>query len=212
MRFLLTFVLALSLSAGVASAQGTYCYGWEDNPADPILGGNDLHLATYSVTDEVAFEGNYSLKVVRSGASGVPRLYVAWIPYLEEGDVVTATLQTLDYSVGTNPSVRLWGHRTAPDGTVMDATNQIDGGSAFSGDADGWFELNASWTIPETFDGYGLAIQVRLYNANPPVEPLEFNWVDHLCVTIPNGRVLYFPAGVVGSQQSSLSSVKGLFK
>jgi hypothetical protein len=205
MRFLLTLVCALTLTVGVAAAQGTYCYGWEDGGT--VLGAWEPdNLYTANSTDQ-AYEGVASLEVYES-ANGSPQAYVAWITDLQEGDVVDASIWTLD-NISGNPSLRIWGHYTDAGGTIDDYAGSAGGNGTYSGTSPDWIELTWSWTYPAGNDGGGLVIEIRPYNATPFAGS---NWVDQLCVTIPDGASLQFPGGPVGAQGSSLSGVKALFR
>ena len=205
MRFLLTFVLALTVSAGVASAQGTYCYGWEDG--GDIIGAflpDQLYAAN---SGEQARTGDYSLEIYELEGSGTPAGIVAWIPVIEEGDEFFFSFWTLDL-IEQSPSCRIWAGYTSPGGGPLDYVASAGGNNTYSGGED-WVELTHSVTVPADRAGHGLRVEVRTYNADPWTGS---NWVDDLCVTIPDGRELHFPGGVVGSEETSLSSVKSLFR
>jgi hypothetical protein len=205
MRSLLTFVMLVGLAASPALAQETHCYGWEDGGV--VLGAylpDNMYLAN---TDAQAYEGSYSLEVVEIAGSSTPQAYVAWITGLQEGDEITATIQTLDLITG-NPSLRIWGHWTTAGGTIDDYAGSASGNGTYSG-GEGWVELGYTWIAGASQIGGGLVVEIRPYNASPWEGT---NWVDYLCVTAPDHVTIYFPGGTVGNEDTSLSGVKALFR
>ena len=187
MRTLFTIVLALSLVGGAAQAQQNLCYSWEDGGT--VLStylGNLMYLAN---TDAQAYGdgGTRSLEIYKNASGDTPQAFVAWITGLLEGDQVHASIQTLDLTVGANPSVRIWGSYT--DGGIDNYAGSAGGTSTYSGGAD-WVELSHSWTHPAGRDGQGLVVQIRPYNSTPWEGS---NWVDYLCVIAPNHTTIHFP-------------------
>ena len=81
MKSLLVIVLSLCL-AGVALAETTVNYGWEDGgtvldiypDADSILAAN---VATW--TPAPVFEGNFSLMLEDNAESGTPQAFIAYL-------------------------------------------------------------------------------------------------------------------------------------
>ena len=205
MKTLITLMLVLVVGVAGAAAQQDVCYGWEDG-SDVISSYLPEHLFAES-SDTQAFEGGLSLEVWETGGTGTPQAYVAWITGLAVGDVVAASIMTLDLIEG-NPSLRLWGHWTTPDGTIDDYAGSAGGNNTYSG-GEGWVELSWEWTVPADKDGHGLVVEIRPYNGTPWTGS---NWVDHLCVTAPTGTSIYFPSGLVGSEVESWTGVKALFR
>jgi hypothetical protein len=212
MRFLLTFVLALAVSAGVVGAQTQYCYGWEDGGT--ILGAFLPDQLYAENSSDQARTGNYSLEIYELEGSGTPAGLVAWIPVIEEGDEYHFSFWTLDLIEGF-PSCRIWAGYTEPvenGGHVEWYRFSAGGNNTYSGGED-WVELTHSVTVPANRAGFGLRVEVRTYNGADEGEPwLGSNWVDDLCVTIPEGRTLYFPGGVIQAENSSLTEIKSLFR
>lgn len=206
MKQLFTLMAILSLTAGVAFAQQeTYCYGWEDGGT--ALG--EYGLVNYFNDGAHVSEGLASLAVEETG-SGTGQIYVAWITNLSEGDVVDASFDVYDPSLldgdDVYPRTRIWGHYS-----LEDDINAYDGSAGGNGDYSdglGWNNLGWSWTIPE--GKVALVIEVRPYGADPFDQ--GYNWVDNLCVSIPDHAFLHFPGtGPVGVEASDWSAVKALF-
>lgn len=211
MRFLLTCVLALSLAAVGAVAQ-QHCYGWE-NGGTTLGDGYNMQYVYTANTDAEAYEGLHSLEIYESGGTTTPQAYVAWITNLQEGDQVTANVMTLDRTCGsTYPSLRIWAHYTPLDGDIQSYAGSASGPSTYSGyqtPCDVWLPLEYTWTFPGGNDGGGLVIEIRPYNSG---SFLGSNWIDNLCITAPEHCWVYFPGGVVATENSSLSGVKALFR
>jgi hypothetical protein len=209
MKTLLT-IIALVALAGVATAQTeTHCYGWE-NGGD-ALGCWNCDNTTFLVDGTHVTEGVSALAATDLGGS-TPQIYVAWITGFSEGDEIVVTADAWDDTPGVNPSIRLWGHWTDD----VDVNNYVSSpgiGSDYSG-ATEWTELTATWTIPAGI--LGLCIEARPYDSDPfpAVFPDNYNWMDNLCITIPEGANIHFPGGVVGNddEDSSWSSVKAMYK
>lgn len=188
MRTLLSILIALTMAAGLAQATQNLCYGWEDGGT--VLGAYLPEYMYIANTDAQAYEGDYSLEIYETGGTGTPQAYVAWISGLYEGDQVSASVQTLDYTTGsTYPSVRIWAHYTEIGGDVNSYAGSASGPAAFSGGAD-WVELSHTWTHPAGRDGAGLVIEIRPYNSSPWAGS---NWVDYLCVIAPDHATIHFP-------------------
>ncbi len=207
MRFLLTFLLTLTVAAGVATAQITECYGWEDG-GTTVGSGFNMQWVYLANTDAEAYEGDYSLEIWENGGTTTPQAYVAWITGLQEGDEVTATVMTLDRITG-NPSLRIWGHWTPVGGDVDSYSSSAGGNATYSGTSEEWIQLGWTWTVGAAQEGMGLVVEIRPYNGSPFTGA---NWIDNLCVTAPDHCWIYFPGGVIGAQGTSLSAVKALFR
>jgi hypothetical protein len=206
MKSLLLVIGALALTVGLATAQqDPHCYGWEDGGT--VLGAYLPDLMYLANTDAEAFEGSSSLEIYKNASGSTPQAYVAWVTGLQEGDEVSASVMTLDLIEG-NPSVRIWGHWTAVDGSIDDYAGSAGGNDTYSG-GEGWVELTHAWTVPADRDGQGLVIEIRPYNGDPYEGS---NWVDQLCVSIPTGAWLYFPGGTVAAEGPSWTAVKSLFR
>ncbi len=206
MKKLFLIMLAIIVSASFAMAQDeTDCYSWEDGGTyiSSYL-PDDMFVAN---TTDQAYDGTHSLEIYEIGTTGTPQAYVAWITNLVEGDMVSASIQTLDLIDG-NPSVRIWGHWTDP--SDIDAyIGSAGGNSTYSGGSTDWVELTQDWTVDAAHAGNGLVIEVRPYNADPFTGS---NWVDYLCVTHPASANVQFPGGSVATEPTSWSTVKALYQ
>jgi hypothetical protein len=191
MRTLVSILLAVSLAAGMATAQQNLCYSWEDGGT--ILGSYAPDLLYVANTTDQAFPdgGSRSLEIYKSASGTTPQAYVAWITDLQTGDEVTASIQTLDFTEGSNPSVRIWAHYTSAGGDVNSYAGSASGPAGYSGGPD-WVELSHTWVHPSGRDGEGLVIEIRPYNSDPYEGS---NWVDYLCVIAPNHTTINFPSG-----------------
>lgn len=206
MTRLFTLMAIVSLTAGVAfSQQDTYCYGWEDG--GDALG--EYGAVNYFNDSAHVSEGLASLAIEETG-SGTAQIYVAWITNLSEGDVVDASFDVYDPSLidgdSVYPRTRIWAHYSLEDD--INAYDGSAGGNDEYSDGLGWTNLGWSWTIPE--GKVALVIEVRPYGADPYDQ--GYNWVDNLCVSIPDHAYLHFPGtGPVGVEASDWSAVKALF-
>ena len=202
MKTLLTCLLVLAMT-GAAHAQFTACYSWEDG-GDALGCYNCDNTEYFNDTAHVS-DGSASLAAADLGGS-TPQIYVAWITGLNESDVVTATIDAYDESFGSNPSVRLWGHYTLSS-SIDDYDGSTGTGSDYSGAAAVWENLSATWVMPA--GKVALCIELRPYDSDPYG---NFNWVDNLCITAPEGATVYFPGGTVPQDEASWGEVKALFR
>ena len=207
MKTMLTIAAALCLTAGLAVAQSsTHCYGWEDGGTSLGEFGN---VEYFNDTAHVS-EGMYSLAIAETG-TGTGQIYVAWITGLMEGDVIEASFDVYDDSLvdgdSVYPRTRIWGHYSLADD--IDAYDGSAGGNNDYSDGLGWNVLAHSWTIPA--EKVALVIEARPYGADPFDQ--GYNWIDNICVTIPDHAYLHFPGeGPVSTSAANWSSVKALFQ
>ncbi|MCP4574264.1 MAG: hypothetical protein GY838_18030 [bacterium] len=203
MKTLLTLIFVLALAGGAYAQTETHCYGWE-NGGD-VLGCYNCDNAAYEVNGVHVTEGSSALAAADLGGS-TPQLYVAWITGLNEGDVITVTADAWDDSPSANPAFRLWGHWT-DDVDVANYVSSPGIGSDYSG-ATEWTELTAEWIIPAGI--VALCVEARPYDSSPYG---GYNWMDNLCVTMPEGANLHFPGGVVPTDDDATwSSIKAMFQ
>lgn len=210
MKKLLLVALMVVASASWAVAE-QHCYDWEDNGT--ILGA---YLPEYMTVTNDASQNyptgtpGHALEVLESGPvyTSTPQAYVAWITDTAEGDVITATIQTLDTSIGANPSCRIWGHWTNVGGDINSYNSSAGGSSTYSGGAD-WVPLSYTWTVDAAHAGMGLVVEIRPYNGTTGVGT---NWVDHLCIDHPATCSVQFPGGPVPAEDTSWGAVKTLYR
>ncbi|MFO7609908.1 MAG: hypothetical protein R6X35_12070 [Candidatus Krumholzibacteriia bacterium] len=207
MKKLLLLALVLTLPASALAQQRTDCYGWENG--ETILGSYNTEYLYVANSTEHAYEGTRSLEVRETGGTTTPQAWVAWLPEVALGDVVTATIQTWDTTPTASPSVRIWASWTQPGGAITSYAGSADGSPDYSGGAD-WVELSWTWTVGAVDAGKGLLIQIRPYGGG---DFTESSWVDHLCVTHPVSTRLEFPGVTfVGNENGSWGHVKGLYR
>ncbi len=212
MKKLLLVGLAIVFSASTAmAAKETLCYGWEDPTATTLGNGYNLSQMTISNSTAQFYDGSRSLEVWKSQAiAGTPQAYVAWITNLAPGDSVTAFVETYDTTVGTNPSVRIWGH-WSDSIDVNSYVSSASGNNTYSGSVTaGWEGISYTWVA--TAAATGLVVEIRGYNSStaPVMTPC---YVDHLCITHAiNSSVMFPGTTVVGVENSPWSSVKALYR
>ena len=208
MKTLLTILLVLAV-AGAANAQQTVTYGWED-------GGEGLDcyscdgMAYYNDGSFAEF-GTHSLAITEvPGNTTTPQMYVAWITGLNEGDVVSGSFDAYDTTIGSNPSLRIWGHY-ASDTDINAYNGSASGSSVYSGAGPdvGWETLSYDWTIAA--GQTALVIEIRPYESTSATE-LTYCWADNLVVTAPDGATIHTIAGTVPNEAESWSGVKALFQ
>lgn len=201
MKTLLT-IIALVAFAGLANAQTTGCYGWEDGATS--LG--EFGIVTYSNDGTNVSEGIAALKVAETG-SGTGQIYGAWVCGLSEGDQVTASFDVYDMTAGSlYTSTRIWGHYTLSD-DINNYVASANGNATYS-DGLGWNNLSYTWTVPAGMTC--LCVEIRPYGASPFTQ--EPNWVDNLCVEAPAAATITFPGGTVGNEDESWSGIKAMFR
>jgi hypothetical protein len=187
-KTLLPLFLSLSLVAGLAQAQTTECYSWENGAT--VLGTYLPEYMYLANTDAEAYDGSHSLEIYETGGTGTPQAYVAWIDGLQVGDSVYAIIQTLDL-ITSNPSLRIWGHWTPVGGDVNSYHSSASGNSTYSG-GESWVPLDYTFVVPDNDEIGGLVVEIRPYNGTPWTGS---NWVDNLCVTAPDHATIHFPGG-----------------
>jgi hypothetical protein len=178
-------LMAGVMMAGVASAQQTVNFGWED-PTHTILGSYKDITATNVTAPDPVYAGSRSLKLVDGADSGTPQAYVGWVTGLNDGDQVTAGFWCYDTTPGASPSGRIWGHYT--NGTIDDYAGSASGSYDYPA-GDGWSYLEYTWTFDS--DGGsrdGLVIEARTYSS-----PGDTVWVDDLTITAPDGATISVP-------------------
>lgn len=196
-------VLAMAITGFVASAQAaTVTYGWEDDPANLVLGTyNSTNLSTF-LEDDSSYvrSGQYSLGLTDASGSTTPQAYVGWVTGLQNQDQVTAGFWVYDkgaYGSGTSkaPAARIWGHYTN-DHTDIDsflggAVN--DTNSPYS--TTGWSYQTHTWTINSTGGATGLVIEVRTYDITGQGDAINTLYIDDLTITAPDHATIITAGG-----------------
>lgn len=200
---LMTCILMIALFATGAFAQQTVTFGWED--------GLSTHLGTFGnvgITENVsdmANTGSHSLHITEDPIGGTPRVFLAWITGLVEGDEVNASFYSYDMTPDTAPSSRIWGHWTLNG--EPDAYEGSAGGNNTFTSGIGWEEQTYSWVVEAGREA--LMVHVRLYSAD---DAAEF-WIDDLTISAPDHCTVTMPnQEPVSTSASTLGSVKALFR
>jgi len=208
---LLAVLLALSTCHGQLCPESKWTYGWEDGGT--YLGGyNDGNLER-AISQDQAYEGTSSLKIVEDPLSGTPQTFVAWVTGLADGDTVTGSFFVHDTIDGSH-SARIWGSWSS-DSDITDYTTSAGGSSDYSVGT-GWNQLSWTWTS-DSASKTALVIQVRMYASdNSPL------YIDSLEVcTSSSSAVVVFPspptplsppAAPPSSPPREASAAKKLFK
>jgi hypothetical protein len=205
---LLACVAAFALSAAANPLPVISC-GWED-PDASVLGlfgdGDPPIIATNVTTPDPVFAGDRALRLVDNAASGTPQAYIAFIWGLVDGQQVTAGFWRYDDTPDGAPSCRIWGHWNDELPDNPDGYSGSAGGNDDYGTGTGWEWTEWTWTV---VDGHtGLVIEVRTYSSAG-----DTVWIDGLEIIAPETSTVQTPCEiVVGTESSTLSDVKALFK
>jgi len=201
---LITVVVVLAASAGLAHGANIEASGWETFPVgdtgagiyatdapqptdctEPLLGKyGDIDEI---VVDDIVHSGSRALKLTDQD-TGTPQAYVGWITGLQTGDEVTAGLWFYDTTPSASPSGRIWGHYTDAGGTINDYAGSASGNYTYP-DGTGWSYLEWTWTFDD--DGGtrdGLVIEARTYG-----DPGAVVYVDDLTITAPDASTITKP-------------------
>jgi len=194
---------------GIAYADQIIDYGWEDggtilsfygnvaNPANVAMGtdpGTNNQEPSYDPPLTVLpHTGTGMLEIMEDPHSSTPQAYVAYIEYLTEGDVVTASFYGWDSTEGASPSIRIWGHY-ALNGDIDSYTGSAGGNVDYTvGVLNGqWSQVQHTWTVDAGQEA--LVVEVRLYST--PSTSTEHNtnyWIDDLQVIAPDSAVVNIP-------------------
>ncbi|TVQ51602.1 MAG: hypothetical protein EA377_12125 [Phycisphaerales bacterium] len=195
-------------------------YGWEDGKGD-ILGffspfgdcfetpfaGDNITGENIGTDDGLVNSGDRALRITEDPHCGsVPRVYVAYIEGLEDGDVIHGRFFGYDDTPGESPSVRIWG-KYAQSGDVDSFAGSAGGNPDFSSGV-GWEELCHTWVF-DAGDPIrdALAIEVRVYSTPTfceefdcstdyfidDVEVLVWSSNPGVTITFPDGSVIGEP-------------------
>jgi len=208
MKSLLVIVLSLCL-AGVALAETTVNYGWEDGgtvldiypDADSILATNGAAWDGMPV-----YDGNFAVELVDNAESGTPQAFIAYLWFLAEGDEVTVGFYRYDDTPDGSPSVRIWGHwnnMLPDDPTGYDGSA---GGNDDYGPGTGWDYTENTWTVPAGMTG--LVVDARTYS-----EAGDTVYLDNLHVSVPDHVYVQIPGcSPVAAEHGTWSSLKNLYR
>ncbi len=177
-------------------------FGWEDGEST-ILGFDDApdNITSANVTaPEPVNSGDHALRVTEAPHGGtVPKIFLAYIEHLEDGDVIFGRFNTYDDVPDSTPRVRIWGRRVF-SGDVNSFSQSLGGNEEYSAGI-GWEELCHTWVFdsgPQDRDA--MVIEARIYSADPNCEECSTDYYfDDIEVQIwagPNATIT-FPDGVV---------------
>lgn len=209
-------VVALSISALLLASTGagaaTVNYGWEDG-VGTILGsfGNlvdDTNVSGVQPRIEGGLavadvpgpnSGSRYLHVAENPHASTPQGFLAFIENLAEGDVVDASFFGYDTTLGSSPSMRIWGH-WALNGDVTSYDGSAGGNTTYTGDViSGWEQVSQTWTVPA--GKQALVVELRLYSTPSTSDPNHTDFfADDLSVTAPNSASI-----TVAPEPASLS-------
>jgi len=189
MKTVITIILATMFCAVNALGALNWDYGWEDGTGTALgIFGN----AIVSNSNEQAYEGSRSLKIIETPYGGTPQALVWWVTGLSSGDTVNAQFYVYDTTPSGSPSGRIWGHYT--DGIdVTSYAGSASGNSTYS-DGLGWTNLQHQWIfVTDGTDGRtGLVVEARIYSS------AEFQsiYIDTATITVNNDAAkIYRPDG-----------------
>ncbi len=204
-RMLLTLLSVLAI-AGLAFAQQTVTYGWEDGAATSL--GTYGNVGIQEVVTDIVHTGTYALHMTEDPLGGTPQVFLVWIGGLQDGDEITCSFWTYDITEAASPSSRIWGHYTTSD-DINSYTGSASGNYDYSTGI-GWEEQSFTWT----FDGSdptheAFVLEFRMYSATDAVD----YWVDDVTVTAPDYAQIIFPnMNPVADEATTWGQVKELFR
>jgi len=194
-RFCIATAAAMACaSAATADALEAF-YGWEDGGT--VLGSYGNFNSSWNDDPSYVLSGSGSLYAYEDPLSGTPQGYAAWITGLSDGDVIDASFFAWDDTIGTSPSLRIWGHYTDTGGTIDDHSGSAGGNGTYSGQEDVWEELSHSWTF-DSNGGVrdGLVVEIRIYASSSA--GLGHGYVDDMFIDVfgddLSGTVIHTPA------------------
>jgi hypothetical protein len=198
---LIVLLLAVFAFSGIATANYTENYGWEESYTVLGVFGNCVPSLEYTTP---VHGGSQSLEVVETPLGGTPQAYVGWVQDLSDGDTVVASFWVYDDTPEVYPSGRIWAHWNDDpvDPTVY--SGSASGNGTYS-DGSGWSFLEYEWTVPDYHTG--LMIEGRIYSSD------EFDtiWIDDLTITAPDGATIIFPNIPVALVRSTWADIKASF-
>jgi len=187
MKKLLTLLIAVAFCSASTFAALSWDYGWEDGTGTALgVYGNGI----VSNSNEQAYEGTRSLKIIETPLGGTPQAFIWWVTGLQDGDGIVAKFHVYDTTPSGSPSGRIWGHYT--DGVDVGSYAGSAGGNSTYSDGSGWTNLSHSWTF--TTDGTdgrtGLVVEARIYSS------AEFQsiYIDTATITVSNNSAKIYRA------------------
>jgi MYXO-CTERM domain-containing protein len=192
---------AVVACAGVVHAEVLNAsYGWEDGGT--VLGSYGNFHSDHNSDPNYVRSGNGSLYAYEDPLSGTPQGFAAWITGLSDGDVIDASFFAWDDTIGSSPSLRIWGHYTSVGGTIDDYSGSAGGNTTYSGQENIWEELSHSWTFDS--DGGerdGFVVEIRIYASSSA--GLGHGYVDDMTVSVSgddlSGTVINTPVPAPGA-------------
>ncbi len=205
-RTFLFTVLALAAAAGLAPAQQTQTYGWEDGGFTSL--GTYGNVGVQEVVTDVVHSGTYALHMTEDPVGGTPQVFLAWVGGLQDGDQITCSFWTYDDTPGASPSSRIWGHYTTSD-DITNYTGSAGGNDTYSA-GNGWEEQSFTWTFDGSDpDHQAFVLEFRMYSSTGAVD----YWVDDVTVTAPEYAQIIFPnMNPVTAEAGTWSGVKALYR
>lgn len=189
-KVLVAAAVGLLMAGAFAPVQSaTVTYGWEDEPANVILGKYSAISGWKEDGSTYVRTGQYSLGLEDGATSGTPQAYVGWVTGLQTGDVVKASFWVYDITSGS-PSGRIWGHYTSDVNDIDSYAGSASGSNTYSG-ASAWSKLEYTWTFDALTDRNGLVIEARTYSSAG-----DTIYVDDLTITAPDHATIITPGGI----------------
>jgi len=186
MKTVITIILA-TMFCSVNALALSWDYGWEDGTGTALgVYGN----AIVSNSNEQAYEGSRSLKIIETPLGGTPQAFIWWVTGLSSGDTVNAQFYVYDDTPGASPSGRIWGHYT--DGIDVNSYQGSAGGNSTYSDGLGWTNLQHQWTfVTDGTDGRtGLVVEARIYS----IAEFQAIYIDTATITVNNESVKIYRA------------------
>ena len=185
--FTITTIAAVFCAVS-AFGQLSWDYGWEDGTST-ALGQNGANLFLTN-SQEQAYEGHHSLKMIEDPLSSTPQAFIWWVTGLNDGDGIVANFHMYDTTPGGSPSGRIWAHYT--DGVDIGSYKGSASGNLEYSDGYGWTNLQWSWTF--TTDGTdgrtGLVVEARIYAGSGG----NVMYVDATSITVSNDNAKIYRA------------------
>lgn len=193
-------------------------FDWEDGESTILGYDNDEQeniTAANIGAPEPVNSGSRALRVTEAPhGDGTPKVFLAYIEHLQDGDVIHGRFHAFDDTPGTNPSVRIWGRRVY-SGSI-DGQNWSAGGNEQFTSGTGWEEICHTWVYnggSQNTDA--LVIEARIYSPSDCevdcstdyyIDDMEIHlWANaNATITLPDGSVigeppLICPADINGS-------------
>ncbi len=202
MKTILT-LLAVFVFSGIATADYTLDYGWEDTAT--LLGMYPLECYIDDLVTTPpgpVHTGDQALYVEKT-ISGTPQGFVGWVVGLVDGDQVTVNLWFYDDSPSGYPSGRIWAHWNDDPNDPAAYNGSASGNGTYTSGI-GWEELSYTWTVASGHTG--IIIEARVYGDSASVCHL-----DDISITAPDLAEIRFPGYVVALQRSTWADIKASF-